>query len=69
MVFYRSNHPTLSFALLLNDPALFNIIRFEVDHDRLYLDALDRDLKREKLGMVHISATKRMEDQYRFAPH
>jgi len=26
--------------------------RFKVDHDRLYLDALDRDLKRKKLGMV-----------------
>lgn len=38
------------FALIESfDPSPF---RFEVDHDRLYLDALDRDLKREKLGMV-----------------
>jgi len=37
----------------VNNPSNDSFLsRFEVDHDRLYLDALDRDLKREKLGMV-----------------
>lgn len=26
------------------------MIRFSVPHDRLFLDALERDLKREKMG-------------------
>jgi transcription factor STE12 len=26
------------------------LIRFSVPHDRLFLDALERDLKREKMG-------------------
>ena len=27
-----------------------NLVRFSVPHDRLFLDALERDLKREKIG-------------------
>jgi len=35
---------------------LLILIRFSVPHDRLFLDALERDLKREKMGLEPTTA-------------
>jgi hypothetical protein len=33
-----------------------DVLRFSVPHDRLFLDALERDLKREKMGQEPTTA-------------
>lgn len=41
-----------------DNPAAKLIGRFSVPHDRLFLDALERDLKREKMGLETTTAVE-----------